>query len=86
MNIILINEGNKYEFDIGPEANVEYVRDLSGKIFGEEMDIYYKEENLSKYGEKALIKDIIPKGEENIIINVQKLNSKIYLQCIYLFY
>ena len=79
MNIILINEGNKYEFDIGPEVNVEYVRDLSGKIFGEEMDIYYKEENLSKYGEKALIKDIIPKGEENIIINVQKLNSKMYL-------
>ena len=79
MNIVLMYEGNKYEFDIGPEVNVEYVRDLSGKIFGEEMDIFYKEENLSKYGEKALIQNIIPKGEETIIINVQKLNSKIYL-------
>jgi len=77
MNINLIYEGNKYEFDIGPETNVEYVKDLSGKIFGSEMDIFYKEENLSKYGEKALIKDIIPIGDENIIINVQKINSKV---------
>ena len=49
MNIVLMYEGNKYEFDIGPEVNVEYVRDLSGKIFGEEMDIFYKEENLAYF-------------------------------------
>ena len=77
MNINLIYEGNKYEFDIGPDTNVEYVKDLSGKIFGNEMDIFYKEENLSKFGDKALIKDIIPISDENIIINVQRLNSKV---------
>ena len=33
MNINLIYEGNKYEFDIPNQVNIKYIKELTSKIF-----------------------------------------------------
>ena len=75
MNINLIYEGNKFQFDVPPTINIEYIKGLSSKIFGKnpQMNLFYKGDNLLKYSDNILLKDIIKEDETNIIINVQKL-------------
>ena len=74
MNINLIYEGNKFQFDVPQTITIEYIKGLSSKIFGKnpQMNLFYKGENLLKYSDNILFKDIIKEDETNIIINVQK--------------
>jgi hypothetical protein len=78
MNINLIYKDTKYQFDTSSRVTIEYIKDLTYKITGKtsNIDLYYKNDNLMKYNDKKLLKDIITDGETNIIINIQKHNIK----------
>ncbi len=75
MNINLIYEGNKFQFDVPQTITIEYIKGLSSKIFGKnpQMNLLYNGDNLLKYSDNILLKDIIKEDETNIIINVQKV-------------
>ena len=74
MNINLIYEENKFQFDIPQEVTIEYIKGLSSNIFGKGsfMDLYYHGKNLTTLSDNTLLKDIIEEDDDNIIINVQK--------------
>ncbi len=76
MNINLIYKEKTYQFDTPPEATIEYIKYLTTKISGKKsnLDLFYKNENLSKYIDKTLLKEIVPEGEKNITINIKKKN------------
>ena len=78
MNINLIYKDKKYQFDILSQATIEYIKDLTYKITRKtsNIDLYYKNDNLMKYDDKKLLKDIIKDGETNITINIQKHDQK----------
>ena len=74
MNINLIYEENKFQFDIPQEVTIEYIKGLSSNIFGKGsfLDLYYHGKNLTLLSDNTLLKDIIEEDDDNIIINVQK--------------
>ena len=76
MNINLIYKEKNYQFDIPPEATIEYIKYLTSKISGKKsnLDLFYKNENLSKYIDKTLLKTIVPEGEKSLTINIKKKN------------
>ncbi len=81
MNMNLIYEGNKYEFDIPNEVNIKYIKELTSKIFQYEekgLDLMYKDENLNDYNDKMLVNKLISGNEKNITIHLVKsdLNAK----------
>ena len=81
MNIHLIYEGNKYEFDIPINATIDYIKQLSLKIFKPEeknIILMYNDENLNNYNDKLLLNKFVPEGEKTIIIHLEKpdLNIK----------
>ena len=81
MNIHLIYEGNKYEFDIPINATIHYIKQLSLKIFKPEeknINLMYNNENLNNYNENLLLNKFVPEGEKKIIIHLEKpdLNIK----------
>ena len=81
MNINLIYEGNKYEFDIPNQVNIKYIKELTSKIFHYEekgLDLMFKDENLNDYNDKMLINELVSEYEKNITIHLVKsdLNAK----------
>ena len=74
MNINLIYKDKNFQFDTPREATIEYIKDLSSKISGKKsnFDLFYKNENLSKYIDKTLLKEIVPEGEKSLTINIKK--------------
>jgi len=76
MNINLIYKDKNFQFDTPREATIEYIKDLSSKISGKKsnFDLFYKNENLSKYIDKTLLKEIVPEGEKSLTINIKKKN------------
>ncbi len=78
MNINLIYKDKKYQFDTSSQVTIEYIKDLTYKITRKtsNIDLYYKNDNLMKYNDKKLLKEIIKDGETNITINIQKHNQK----------
>ena len=74
MNINLIYEGKNYNFDIPNNVTIDYLKELSSKIFNSEkelLDLFYNNKKVNGNGENTLIRDLIPEGESNAILTVQ---------------
>ena len=74
MNINLIYEGKNYNFDIPNNVTMDYLKELSSKIFNSEkdlLDIIYKNKKITDNSDNTLIRDLIPEGESNAILTVQ---------------
>ena len=74
MNINLIYEGKNYNFDIPNDVTIDYLKELSSKIFNSEkelLDLMYNNKKITNNGDNILIRDLIPEGESNAILTVQ---------------
>ena len=78
MNINLIYEGKNYNFDIPNDVTLDYLKELSSKIFNSEkelLDLIYNNKKLSDDNNNILIRDLIPEGESNVVLTVQTNNK-----------
>ena len=74
MNINLVYEGKNYNFDIPNNVTIDYLKELSSKIFNSDkalLDLVYKNQKFQISDENTLIRDLIPRGEDNAILTVQ---------------
>ena len=74
MNINLIYEGKNYNFDIPNNVTIDYLKELSSKIFNSEkelLDLIYNNRKITDNSDNTLIRDLIPEGESNAILTVQ---------------
>ena len=74
MNINLIYDGKNYNFDIPNNVTIDYLKELSSKIFNSEkelLDIIYNNKKITDNSDNTLIRDLIPEGESNAILTVQ---------------
>ena len=74
MNINLIYEGKNYNFDIPNNVTIDYLKELSSKIFNSEkelLDLIYNNRKINDNSDNTLIRDLIPEGESNAILTVQ---------------
>ena len=74
MNINLIYEGKNYNFDIPNNVTIDYLKELSSKIFNSEkelLDLIYNNKKINDNSDNTLIRDLIPEGESNAILTVQ---------------
>lgn len=74
MNINLVYEGKDYNFDIPNGVTIDYLKELSSKIFNSEkelLDLVYNNEKFSIEDNNTLIRDLIPDGETNAVLTVQ---------------
>ena len=74
MNINLVYEGKDYNFDIPNGVTIDYLKELSSKIFNSEkelLDLIYNNEKVSNSDNNILIRDLIPDGETNAVLTVQ---------------
>ena len=78
MNMHLIYEGNKYEFDIPNGLTINYIKDLAQKIYHldeKDINIMYNDQNLANYNNNVLLSTIIPKGEKTITIHLERKDA-----------
>ena len=76
-NINLVYEGKNYNFDIPNNVTIDYLKELSSKIFNSDkalLDLVYKNKKFQINDENTLIRDLIPEGENNAILTV-KINK-----------
>ena len=74
MNINLVYEGKDYNFDVPNGVTIDYLKELSSKIFNSEkelLDLIYNNEKVKNNDDKTLIRDLIPDGETNAVLTVQ---------------
>ena len=74
MNINLVYEGKDYNFDIPNGVTIDYLKELSSKIFNSDkalLDLVYNNQKIDNTDDNTLIKDLIPEGETNTILTVQ---------------
>ena len=74
MNINLVYEGKDYNFDIPNGVTIDYLKELSSKIFNSEkelLDLVYNNEKFPNNNDNTLIRDLIPEGETNAVLTVQ---------------
>ena len=74
MNINLVYEGKDYNFDIPNGVTIDYLKELSSKIFNSDkalLDLVYNNQKIENTDDNTLIKDLIPEGETNTILTVQ---------------
>ena len=74
MNINLVYEGKNYNFDIPNNVTIDYLKELSSKIFNSDkalLDLFYKNQKFQINDDNTLIRDLIPQGENNAILTVQ---------------
>ena len=74
MNINLVYEGKDYNFDIPNGVTIDYLKELSSKIFNSEkelLDLVYNNEKVANNNDNTLIRDLIPEGETNAVLTVQ---------------
>ena len=79
MNINLVYEGKSYNFDIPNGVTIDYIKELSSKIFNSEkelLDLIYNNKKITENGDDILIRDLIPEGESNAILTVQINHDK----------
>ena len=77
MNINLVYEGKNYNFDIPNNVTIDYLKELSSKIFNSDkalLDLVYKNQKFQINDDNTLIRDLIPNGENNAILTV-KINK-----------
>ena len=74
MNINIDYEGKNYNFDIPNNVKIDYLKELSSKIFKSDktlLELIYNDQKLDKKNEDALILDLIPKGKKSTVLTVQ---------------
>lgn len=74
MNINLVYEGKNYNFDIPNGVTIDYLKELSSKIFNSDkalLDLVYNNKKFQINDDHTLIRDLIPEGEKNVILTVQ---------------
>ena len=74
MNINLVYEGKDYNFDIPNGVTIDYLKELSSKIFNSEkdlLDLIYNNEKVANNDKNTLIRDLIPEGETSAVLTVQ---------------
>ena len=74
MNINLIYEGKDYNFDIPNGVTIDYLKELSSRIFNSDkalLDLIYNNKKIENKDDNILIRDLIPEGETNTILTVQ---------------
>lgn len=74
MNINLVYEGKNYNFDIPNGVTIDYLKELSSKIFNSDkalLDLVYNNKKFQINNDNTLIRDLIPEGEKNVILSVQ---------------
>ena len=74
MNINLVYDGKNYNFDIPNNVTIEYIKELSSKIFNSDkalLDLLYNNQKIENKDDNTLIRDLIPEGETNTILTVQ---------------
>ena len=74
MNINLIYEGKDYNFDIPNGVTIDYLKELSSRIFNSDkalLDLVYNNQKIENKDDNVLIRDLIPEGETNTILTVQ---------------
>ena len=62
MNINLIYEGKNYNFDVPNNVTVDYLKELSSKIFNSEkelLDLIYKYKKITDNDDNFLVRDLI---------------------------
>ena len=75
MNIQLVYEDNTFSFDVQPGKTIDYLKDLSCKIFNlkkESCELVYNNQILSKFAPNVTIKKIISNNEELHIIHIRQ--------------
>ena len=73
MNINLIYEGKNYNFDVPNNVTVDYLKELSSKIFNSEkelLDLIYKDKKITDNDDNFLVRDL--KLEKVIIVKIKK--------------
>jgi len=74
MNINLEYDGKHYNIDIPKDVKLDYLKDLSSKLFKSDktlIDLIYNNKKIDKNNENILIHDLIPKGKNSTILTVQ---------------
>ena len=75
MNIQLVYEDNTFSFDVQPGKTIDYLKDLSCKIFNlkkESCELVYNNQIISKFAPNLTIKKIISNNEELHIIHIRQ--------------
>ena len=75
MNIQLVYEDNTFSFDVQPGKTIDYLKDLSCKIFNlkkESCDLVYNNQIISQFAPNVTIKKIISNNEELHIIHIRQ--------------
>ena len=74
MNINLDYEGKNYNFDIPKDAKLEYLKDLSCKLFKSDkklLELICNNHKIIQKDDNIFIQDLIPKGKNSTILTVQ---------------
>ena len=74
MNINIDYEGKNYNFDIPKNVKIDYLKELSSKIFKSDktlLELIYNNQKLEQKNEDALVLDLIPKGQKSTVLTVQ---------------
>ena len=74
MNINLDYDGKHYNIDIPKDVKLDYLKDLSSKIFKSDktlIDLIYNNKKIDMNNENLLIHDLIPKGKNSTVLTVQ---------------
>ena len=74
MNINIDYEGKNYNFDIPKDVKIDYLKELSSKIFKSDktlLELIYNNQKLEQKNEDALVLDLIPKGQKSTVLTVQ---------------
>ena len=74
MNINLVYEGKDYNFDIPNNVTIDYIKELSSKIFNSDkalLDLIYNNSKFTDKDDSILLRDLIPEGENNAVLTVQ---------------
>ena len=75
MNIQLVYEDNTFSFDVQPGKTIDYLKDLSCKIFNlkkESCELVYNNQIISGFAPNLTIKKIISNNEELHIIHIRQ--------------
>ena len=74
MNINLEYEGKHYNFDIKKDVKIDYLKELSSKLFKSDktlLELICNNNKLDGKNENILIQDLIPKGKNSTVLTVQ---------------
>ena len=77
MNINLDYEGKHYNFDIPKNVKLDYLKELSCKLFKSDktlLELICNNHKLEGNNENIFIRDLIPKGQKSTVLTVQ-MNS-----------